>query len=229
MPAFCFALLLACWSDNSPPKPDEPSPRKPGALVRLTHDGLDKYRPSWAPEGRHLLFARREADGSHIWQYVLDLKNPMPAVRRLTDRKTPEYNGAFSPDGAKVLFAAIAPSGTQGNLDIAAIHADGTGLKTVTDDGGKLVHQDWPAWSPDGRRFAFSSTHEGNQEIYTAAADGTERRPRDPESGDRRAPLVVARRPENSLCNRPLGRSRDRNGALRWHGRRAPDQQPRAR
>ena len=37
---------------------------------------------------------------------------------------------------------------------------------------GPLSHQDWPSWSPDGRRFAFSSTHEGNQEIYTAGADG---------------------------------------------------------
>jgi TolB protein len=110
----------------------------------------------------------------HIWQYVLDVRNPTTTMRRLTDRREPEYNGVFSPDGARVLFGAITLSGTQGNLDIAAVNKDGTGLKTVLDDGGKLVHQDWPAWSPNGRRFAFSSTHEGNQEIYTAAADGSD-------------------------------------------------------
>ncbi len=44
------------------------------ALVRLTHDGLDKQRPSWSPDGRRLLFARHEPDGSHIWQYVLDVE-----------------------------------------------------------------------------------------------------------------------------------------------------------
>jgi TolB protein len=140
----------------------------------LTHDGADKYRPSWAPDGRHLLFARRETDGSQIWQYVLDSANTAAHARRLTDRKGPEYNGTFSPDGTRVLFTAITLTGTQGNLDIAAVSADGTGFKTVTSDGGKLVHQDWPSWSPDGRRFAFSSTHEGNQEIYTAKADGTD-------------------------------------------------------
>jgi TolB protein len=150
------------------------SPRSPGPLLRLTRDGLDKYRPSWAPDGRRILFARRESEGSHIWQYVLDIKNPGADARRLTDRKEPEYNGAFSPDGGRVLFVAIALSGTQGNLDIAMITADGTGLKTISKDEGKLVHQDWPSWSPDGRRFAFSSTHDGNQEIYTAAADGSD-------------------------------------------------------
>jgi len=165
MPA---TVLILCWVCATLGSIDTPS------LVRLTHDGLDKYRPSWAPDGHRLLFARREPDGSHIWQFVLDLKNGKSAPRRLTDRKEPEYHGVFSPDGVRVLFTAITLSGTQGNLDIAAVNADGTGFKAVISDQGKLAHQDWPSWSPDGRRFAFSSTHEGNQEIYTAAADGTD-------------------------------------------------------
>jgi len=146
---------------------------EPGHLLRLTRDGLDKERSSWAPDGRHLLFARHDSGGMHVWQYVLDTRSPGAVARRLSDRKDPEYNGTFSPDGTRILFAAITLSGTQGNLDIAAINADGTHLKTVFGGTGPLSHQDWPAWSPDGRRFAFSSTHEGNQEIYAADADGT--------------------------------------------------------
>jgi TolB protein len=163
----CSALIFLCGFEG-------PSADKRGPLVRLTHDGFDKHRPSWAPNGHLLLFGRREPDGSHIWQYVLDVRNPTSKARRLTDRTEPEYNGAFSPDGKRVLFAAITLSGTQGNLDIAVVDVDGTGLKTVISDPGTLAHQDWPSWSPDGRRFAFSSTHEGNQEIYTALADGTD-------------------------------------------------------
>jgi TolB protein len=143
-------------------------------LIRLTHDGLDKYRPSWARDGHRLLFGRRETDGAHVWLYVLDDRGNEAPARRLTTRKEPECHGAFSPDGARVLFAAITLSGTQGNLDIAVVNSDGAALKTVIGDQGKLAHQDWPAWSPDGRRFAFSSTHEGNQEIYTAAVDETD-------------------------------------------------------
>lgn len=32
----------------------------------------------------------------------------------------------------------------------------------------------WASWSPDGKRLAFSSTRDGNSEIYTIAADGTD-------------------------------------------------------
>src|SRR6202012_1591976 len=39
---------------------------------------------------------------------------------------------------------------------------------------GKLAHAEWPSPSPDGKRFAFTSTHDGNQEVYTAAIDGTD-------------------------------------------------------
>jgi TolB protein len=161
----CLALVLLVGADD-------PRAPKVGPLLRLTHDGLDKQRPSWAADGRRLLFARHEPDGMHVWQYMLDVKAPEAPARRLTDRKDPEYNGVFSRDGTRILFAAITLSGTQGNLDIAAINADGTGLKTVFAGTGGLSHQDWPSWSPDGRRFAFSSTHDGNQEIYTADADG---------------------------------------------------------
>jgi TolB protein len=164
-------LALLTGSDAPAPAP-APVPRE--GLIRLTHDGLDKQRPSWAPDGRQLLFARHTSDGAHIWQYVLDVGTASSAPRRLTNRKDPEYSGVFAPNGARVLFVAITLSGTQGNLDIASIDVDGGGLKTVVGDQGKLSHQDWPAWSPDGRRFAFSSTHDGNQELYTATADGTD-------------------------------------------------------
>jgi TolB protein len=144
----------------------------PPAIQRLTRDGLDKQRPMWSPDGHLLTFARHEPDGAAIWQYVLVPGKP-ETLRRLTDRKTPDYNAAFSPDGTRLLLCTITQSGTQGNLDIGLINADGSDLKTVAGDAkGKLAHQDWPSWSPDGARFAYSSTHEGNQEIYRADADG---------------------------------------------------------
>jgi TolB protein len=145
----------------------------PGALVRHTTDGREKQRPAWSPAGRTLAFARHEDGGTHIWQYLLDTSANDPP-RRLTHRTAPEHSAVFSPDGKSLLLVAITQSGTQGNLDIATLRQDGSGLELVARDTNGLSHQDWPAWSPDGKRFAFSSTHEGNQEIYTAAADGTD-------------------------------------------------------
>ena len=166
------ALAVAClMGEGEAPAGEEGRPT--GPLVRHTSDGLDKQRPAWSPDGRQLAFARHEAGGSHIRQYVMGA-DPSSAPRRVTKRDEPEYNAVFSPDGKTLLMVLISLSGTQGNLDIAALHADGTGQRIVARDSGKLSHQDWPAWSPDGSRFAFSSTHEGNQEIYTAAADGSQ-------------------------------------------------------
>ena len=162
-------VLLAALACPAAGHPGDPTP----PLLRLTTDGLDKERPAWSPDGRTLLFARHESGGTAIRQYLLKPGDPA-SLRRLTDRAAPEYHGVFTPDGTRVLFAAVTLSGTQGNLDIASVNTDGSGLKTVVGDSGKLAHQDWPSWSPDGRRFAFSSTHEGNQEIYNAAADGSD-------------------------------------------------------
>jgi TolB protein len=167
------AVVLACLTGAEAPPA---TGFRFGPLFRLTRDGLDKQRPSWSRDGRHLLFARQTSDGAHIWQYVLDREasGSWSPPRRLTDRTAPEYHGVFAPDGKHLLLTTITLTGTQGNLDIAIADADGSSLRTIVGDQGKLSHQDWPAWSPDGRRFAFSSTHEGNQEIYTISAEGAE-------------------------------------------------------
>lgn len=155
-------LLLSCLACSDP--------------VRHTSDGLDKIRPVWTPDGRHLSFARALPDGSSYFQVVLEATPDSPATdeRRLTDRKETEYHGDFSPDGQRVLLTVIPRSGTQGDCDLAILDASGSGLeKLVGNREGKLSHQEWPSWAPDGQRFAFVSTHDGNQEIYTANPDGS--------------------------------------------------------
>ncbi len=53
--------------------------------------------------------------------------------------------------------------------NIYVMNADGTGQTPLTSTG--LDFQ--PAWSPDGKRMAFASSRDGNQEIYVMNADGT--------------------------------------------------------
>jgi TolB protein len=132
-----------------------------------------KRRPAWSPDGRRLAFARHEPGGSHIWQYVMDAGRPASA-RRVTSRAAPDYDAAFTPDGERLVLVTVALSGTQGNLDVAVVPAAGGDPRTIVGDvGGKLAHAEWPAPSPDGKRLAYTSTHEGNQEVYVAAIDGT--------------------------------------------------------
>jgi TolB protein len=91
------------------------------------------------------------------------------------DRDTPNFDATFAPDGTRLLFTAVRFIGASGNVDILVVNADGLHPgPAAVEAQGPVSHQEWPAWSPDGKRFAFSSTQEGNQEIYTAKADGTD-------------------------------------------------------
>ena len=56
--------------------------------------------------------------------------------------------------------------------DIFTTLADGTDEINLTQTDGPNEME--PAWSPDGTRIAFSSDRDGNYEIYTMAADGTD-------------------------------------------------------
>jgi TolB protein len=54
-------------------------------------------------------------------------------------------------------------------MELAVMNADGSGLVRLTESRGL---DDYPAWSPDGKRLAFTSNRDGNLEIYTIEPDG---------------------------------------------------------
>jgi Tol biopolymer transport system component len=66
----------------------------------------------------------------------------------------------------KVLFTSM----RDGNPEIYAMNADGSGVTRLTTNAAADTN---PAWSPDRRRIPFSSTRDGNAEIYVMYADGT--------------------------------------------------------
>lgn len=136
--------------------------------VQLTHDGFFKQRPAWSPDGKQLVFARHR--GATIYLYLL-----LPVdgrERRLTDRTDPEYDAVWSPDGKELAFVFDKTSPGQGDLEVYRVGADGKQMTPVVTSGGKLSHEEWPAWSPDGQWLAFSSTRDGNQELYRIQLDG---------------------------------------------------------
>jgi TolB protein len=50
------------------------------------------------------------------------------------------------------------------------MNADGSDVKRLTNHPSLDTH---PAWSPEGKRIAFTSNRDGNYEIYVMNADGT--------------------------------------------------------
>jgi Tol biopolymer transport system component len=76
---------------------------------------------------------------------------------------------AFSPDGTKLAFIRTTTSGSATTSALFLANADGTSAVSVISG----VDRSAPVFSPNGSRLAFTHLKDGNQEIYTANADGT--------------------------------------------------------
>lgn len=97
------------------------------------------------------------------------IKTPMPVPPTLTDTAIPSV---VLPGWGQGRIAFV--SNRDGNYEIYAMKADGTGETRLTDNPA----DDWsPAWSPDGRSIAFTSTRDaqapGVHNIYVMNADGS--------------------------------------------------------
>lgn len=87
---------------------------------------------------------------------------------------TPEgwsYSGAELPGGGQIAFSRLDDDSAR----IAIINADGTGLRTLADDGAT---QTGPSWSQDGEWLAYTGTVNSQPQVYVMGADGTAARQR---------------------------------------------------
>ncbi|HET6425962.1 MAG TPA: hypothetical protein VFG20_19890 [Planctomycetaceae bacterium] len=142
----------------------------PPSVRQITNDGLLKQRPNWSPDGQHVVFARHR--GSTIFLFVRNIVTGNE--ERLTMPETPEFDAVFAPDGKSLLFTFDKVSPGQGDMEVHRITwMERTPTPMAISRKG-LSHEESPAWSPTGKRFAFSSTYQGNQEIYAADIDGEE-------------------------------------------------------
>jgi TolB protein len=94
--------------------------------------------------------------------------NPDGSQRRqLTKKKGYDAEGAYSPDGKKIVFC----SDRDGDPDLYVMNADGSGVRQLTDvpgyDGGPFV-------SPDGKWVVFRSDRRQAErlQIYVISIDG---------------------------------------------------------
>ena len=73
---------------------------------------------------------------------------------------------SIHPAGERVCFGIPAATGQE----IASVGRDGKDRKTLTTGG----INNWPAYSPDGKRIAFCSSRDGTLALFVMNADGTD-------------------------------------------------------
>ena len=112
--------------------------------------------PAWSPDGTRIAFwSDRIDDNRDIWVMDADGANPT----RLTELPGSEENPAWSPDGTRLLFNS--------DRQLYSMDASGADMQLLQESAC------CSSWSPGGAKIAFHSDRDGNKEIYTMNADGT--------------------------------------------------------
>ncbi|GIW95000.1 MAG: hypothetical protein KatS3mg110_3041 [Pirellulaceae bacterium] len=143
-------------------------PGEPMRLERLTEDGQFKLRPSWSPDGRILLFARVGVDSIRTFRRDCQARVEQP----LSEENHMQWDAVYSPDGQWIAVTHDAASPNQGNMDVWLLDVNSGKWSVLIGDAGKLSHEEYPSWSPDGKRLVFTSTRDGNPELYVIDREG---------------------------------------------------------
>jgi Tol biopolymer transport system component len=96
-----------------------------------------------APSAQPIVFVLKD----QLWSVGADGRAP----HRLTHDKHFETDPDISPDGRSIVYVRSRPGGWG---RVFVMRSDGTDSRMLTGDGKALTGD--PAWSPDGRRVAFS-------------------------------------------------------------------------
>jgi TolB protein len=125
--------------------------------------------PQVSPDATEVVFLRndpsRHLPGPQAGAlYVVGLDGA--GLRRITPWGAARSSGSWSPDGQWIAFAGPP-------RDLYLVHPDGSGLVRIHVDlgrGGPLQ----PRWSPDGTMLVFGLQTNGQGDIYSVHADGSD-------------------------------------------------------
>ncbi|MBY0491825.1 MAG: serine/threonine-protein kinase [Gemmatimonadaceae bacterium] len=119
-------------------------------------DGLAN-RPSWHPDGRHLLYVSAEAENAFLQEIAVDGSG---TSRRLTTLSSALAEGFWSRDAKEIVIRM--PGVTVRNIFRFVPGVD-TKPTPVLNEG---VAEHAPALSPDGRWLAYATDRPGRKEVF---------------------------------------------------------------
>lgn len=136
-----------------------------GSVERL-HPSANtaEFEAAFSPDGRFYAFVQSRAN-LNLKLVIRDLKSGKDAIFDPGNGFVGAHRPSFLPDGGRVYFHLPTASGTQ----IMSVNNQGQDRQVLTGPG----MNSWPAVSPDGKEIAFSSSRDGDFEIYLMGIDGS--------------------------------------------------------
>ena len=138
----------------------------------LTDNDYQEWTASWSPDGTQIAFDS-DRDGDFE---IFVMNADGTGVVQLTHDDALDWFPLWSPDGTRIVFESDPDdslhmgSAFHSTPDVVIMNADGTGVRRLThpgDDSGG-------SWSPDGTRIAFTSSRDGDREIFIIDAEAVQ-------------------------------------------------------
>lgn len=117
--------------------------------------------PCFTSDSQRVLYAYAEQGRQHIWSCNLKCEDR----RRVVD-STGINNWPCATASGQLIFAST----RDGNYELYAARADGSGVRRLTEHPRQDIR---PQVSVDGKRIVFTSSRNGNYDIYEMRLDGS--------------------------------------------------------
>jgi Tol biopolymer transport system component len=108
-----------------------------GGFHELTPPALDGQIPNWSPDSRRIVFQSVTSTTANIWAIDVDGTD----LTQLTfDTDTADLTPSYSPDGSKIIYSHVYPSGDR---DLFTMNRDGTNQRRLSH---RLGNERFPHW-----------------------------------------------------------------------------------
>jgi Tol biopolymer transport system component len=129
-------------------------------MTRLTFAGTQNFGPSWSPDGSTIAYLSDAGQSIAIWSRRADGSGPEAKVKLADSR--PVFESVWSPDGKWLVYRT--DNAAPGAGDILAVRTSGdtTPVPLLASPAQEVS----PAFSPDMRWLAYSSSESGQLQVY---------------------------------------------------------------